>query len=148
VAAAKGIALAAGCPLVPFSTLEAMALAGEGRQEMIMPLLSAGRGEVYTALYRVENGIAVLVENERVEKPEVLCSGLNRESILFIGNGVELCRPFLDGHRRPGWAYAPHQPALAGVMAAVGALKLRNGGGCSPDEIKINYVRRTDLGAD
>lgn len=51
IATAKGLAEAAGCPLLTVSTLEAEAWAARGMGAYICPLLDARRNEVYTALY-------------------------------------------------------------------------------------------------
>ena len=55
IAAMQGLAMATGKPIVPVSTLEALAgLAAEAGGDLVAPWVDAQRGEVFAALY--ENG--------------------------------------------------------------------------------------------
>ena len=53
MATAKGIAFGVGCPLVPVSTIEALAFSALGRMRsgLLMPVVPARKGEYYYALY-------------------------------------------------------------------------------------------------
>lgn len=74
IATAKGLAEAAGKPLVTVSTLEAEAYAARGMGAYICPLLDARRNEVYTALYD-ETGAEVWPAQALA--PDVLAARLN-----------------------------------------------------------------------
>ena len=85
----KGLALAAGKPVVGVSTLDALALnAVHAGKQMICAMLDAQRNQIYTALYRLEVGTAM----ERVSEEQVIdvdrwLNGLNKD-ILFLGDGA------------------------------------------------------------
>ncbi|MCL4459748.1 MAG: tRNA (adenosine(37)-N6)-threonylcarbamoyltransferase complex dimerization subunit type 1 TsaB [Chloroflexi bacterium] len=63
---AKGLAFALSIPIVGVSTLESTAYQYAQPGLLIRPLLEAGRGEVYTALYKAEGN-----DWKQVEKPEL-----------------------------------------------------------------------------
>ena len=54
LAAAKGLAWAAGKPLVGVPTLDALALAWSGGEETVCTLIDARKGQLYAALYDLD----------------------------------------------------------------------------------------------
>ena len=72
VGVAQGVAFAKQLPVIPVSTLAAVAqraIDEHGAQRVIVAL-DARMGEVYAAHYHSENGIAVLSDDEQVCSPE------------------------------------------------------------------------------
>lgn len=51
LAAAKGLAYSLSCRVIGISTLEALAWCAGPRQEFIIPLINAGRGQIFTGCY-------------------------------------------------------------------------------------------------
>jgi tRNA threonylcarbamoyladenosine biosynthesis protein TsaB len=74
MATAKGIAFAAKCPLWAVSSLAALAHAVllERELALIVAVLDARKGEVYTGTYRRDDERTVLLDTERVIAPEAL----------------------------------------------------------------------------
>ena len=144
VAAAKGISLAVACPLIPFSTLEAAALAAGEGPALRRPILAAGRGAVYTAAYRVGRGGLEAVAEEQVVAPAALELDAADEPIFLFGSGLPLCRQRLRGLAPPGSVFDDAQPALAEAMAEEGMRRLRRGEGVGPAELRMNYIRLSD----
>ncbi len=72
VSVTQGIAYAASLPVVPVSTLAAVAQRAidEHHAECIAVAMDARMQEVYSALYQSVDGLAVLVDEERVCLPE------------------------------------------------------------------------------
>lgn len=73
----QGLALAADKPVVPVSTLAALALSyahehAPANGALLMPLLDARMNEVYQGLYRWLDGRVVAVQNDRLLKPHTL----------------------------------------------------------------------------
>ena len=68
IAVAQGIALALDRPIIPVSTLAALALQANARD--VLAAIDARMGEVYVGAYRCQNGDARLLDHERVAKPE------------------------------------------------------------------------------
>jgi tRNA threonylcarbamoyladenosine biosynthesis protein TsaB len=92
---AHGVSLALDKPLLPISTLAAIAqqIYEEQGAKNCLPAIDARMGEIYWGKYSLNNGVMVLQGEEAVSKPEVLqtasFSSLNNEKVEWIaaGNG-------------------------------------------------------------
>jgi tRNA threonylcarbamoyladenosine biosynthesis protein TsaB len=93
VTVAKTLAWTLNIPLVGISSLEIVA-AGAGRyfDGVVSPLFDARRGQVYTGLYRFENGQLETVEQDQLVMLVDWVDKLKEstEKILFIGNDLPL----------------------------------------------------------
>lgn len=100
VTVAKTLAWTLQIPLVGISSLEAIAANVKGEDCYIVPIFDARRGQVYTGLYQLENGVLQSVKEDRIVMLEdwlVELKALN-EDIVFIGNDVSIHRnAILDG---------------------------------------------------
>lgn len=117
LAAAKGLAEAAGKPVLAVSNLQAGATFGTGAVRA--PWIDARRGEVYGGLYSAD--LDALGE-ERVTAFERWRASLPERAELIA----------VDGR------------ALAGAIARIAAERLARGERTSPEAIDANYVRRSD----
>jgi tRNA threonylcarbamoyladenosine biosynthesis protein TsaB len=92
IAAAQGLALARGKPVVGVSTLEALALNGIFFPGLIVPLLDAFRGEVYRGLYRrTAEGLGAIGDDRAVGLAPLIDELRKQDgAALLLGNGVEL----------------------------------------------------------
>ena len=87
ISTAKGLAEAAGRPLVGISSLEALAWQVAQTEAVIIPMLDARRREVYTTRYtRVEAALKPLAE-ERALPPEDAVEGIAAPCLL-VGDGA------------------------------------------------------------
>jgi len=88
---AQGLAFGAELPMLPISSLAAMAQGAHrvNKAKHILPAIDARMGEVYFAHYALnEDGIMTLVDDEIVTKPEQLLTTFNAElDFLTIGTG-------------------------------------------------------------
>jgi len=88
VGVAQGIAYARDIPVVPVSSLAAVAQ-GAAEQfdcEYIAVAMDARMGEVYCASYRVDNGIVQLIDEEQVCPPEQF-KPCQQQQWLAVGTG-------------------------------------------------------------
>lgn len=84
----KGLAMTWGIPVVGVSTLAALAVSGGAGQRLVCPMLDARKEEVYTGLFRVDDGGEVTeIEKERVTPLDSFLRELEGE-ILFNGDGA------------------------------------------------------------
>lgn len=143
IAAAKGIALASACPVVPFSTLAAMSHAAGPGPELRCPVLTAGRGYVYTAVYRLQTRKAQLISEERVIKPDEINLQAPPEPIMVFGNGLEACLPHLPMEDKQGLIVKGRHKPAAPTIALLAAREIEQGRGIKPSEIKINYIKHS-----
>lgn len=86
---AKALAFAREIPCLGIGTLEASAFQFVTVERLIRPVYEAGRGEVATALYRVEGGwpreleaprlVTVSALGDQIDRPTLVCGDVRRE---------------------------------------------------------------------
>lgn len=145
VATAKGIGLALGKPMVAVPTVDALAYNLWGSGGIVCPLMDARRGQVYTGLYRFEQGeMQVISQAEALALEELLqrC-GEQGELVTFLGDGVPVYREKIEEQLRAPHLYAPAHMnrQRAGAVAALGMAMLRRGETVSADELAPIYLR-------
>ncbi|HHD64250.1 MAG TPA: tRNA (adenosine(37)-N6)-threonylcarbamoyltransferase complex dimerization subunit type 1 TsaB [Desulfobulbaceae bacterium] len=83
MAAAKGLAMAAGVPLFGVETLDALALSCSSVAEQICPVLDARKQEVYAAMYQPgEDGYPLRLTGDQALAPELLADSIDRPTVL------------------------------------------------------------------
>lgn len=84
LAAAKGLAMAAGLPLLGVSSLDALSLACMGFAGQLCPVLDARRQEVYTACYESSSSGAYprRCSPDRAVRPEELTASIDRPTLV------------------------------------------------------------------
>ncbi len=148
---AKTLAYALGVPLYPESTLEMLALAWPGPGDVVCPLLDARRGEIYTALYRIEPDLeAQPLRAERAESLERLLEALEALDvgpIRFSGDGAALHEEALAARlgSRARFTPPPWNLPLPEIVALRAARALRAGRpGAPPFQAVPVYLRASD----
>jgi tRNA threonylcarbamoyladenosine biosynthesis protein TsaB len=148
MAAAKGLALACGRPLVGFSTLETIARASApwaARGDAAVPvcvLLDAGRGEVYRGLFRVAGTRVEPLVAEAALPPEQAVAGVPG-GCLVVGDGLTAHAERLGP--LPADVIRVARAPFIGAMLARRALDLleETGAGRLPPLVP-NYLRVSD----
>jgi len=99
VGVAQGIAFARQLPVIPISTLAAVAQRAidEHDAKKVAVALDARMGEVYAAHFREENGLAVRCDNEQVCAPEFF-KPLDRSAWFAAGTGWREHQTVLDAN--------------------------------------------------
>ena len=144
IAAAKGLAFAAGKPCAPVSTLEGLAYNLLAHDGLICPVMDARCQQVYTALFSCREGRLTRLWEDQAISLAQLGEELarRREPTLLVGDGARLCRSFL-GEGCPHVGVAPahllHQRASSVAMAA--AALAEAGGLCTAGELAPVYLR-------
>lgn len=154
----QGLALGADLPVLPVSTLQALAQEAiehqhVGEQELIMPVIDARMDEVYWGIYRNEGGLAQALQDDRLSVPEEIASAYHA---LFIRDSralpVPVDNPVLGIGLGDGWLLGERislQPRRVDVRAATDAeMALRlalvaygRGEARSIDEVELTYLR-------
>ncbi|HIC91766.1 MAG TPA: tRNA (adenosine(37)-N6)-threonylcarbamoyltransferase complex dimerization subunit type 1 TsaB [Syntrophaceae bacterium] len=90
VSTVKGLALASAKSVVGVPTLDALAFNVPFTRNLICPIIDAKKGEVYTALYRMDEikGLIKMTEN-LVMDPRVLLETIH-EPVIFTGEGIKI----------------------------------------------------------
>ncbi len=149
ISTAKGIAASCGAPIKGVPTLEAIARSA-GVDGLVAPLLDAGRGEIYAAMYRVSQkaGLPAVtkISDERVIPPSRfpdLTSGVSREEPVYLtGSGAQRYREDLAGM---GVLLPPRTGVPGAYLLALRGLELfRSQGPDDPMTLEPNYLRKPD----
>lgn len=94
IAAAQGLAMAHGKPLVGVSTLRGLAMNAAFHSGPVVPVLNAFRGEVYFGVYRFQNAVLEALEEDGILSVDAFAEKLGSlpHPAVVLGNGVELMR--------------------------------------------------------
>ena len=168
ISTAKGIAASCGASIKGVPTLEAIARSA-GVDGLVAPLLDAGRGEIYAAMYRVSNKAGLdqlplplagegrdgvkaglpactMISDERVIPPSRfpdLTSGVSREEPVYLtGSGAQKYREDLAGMG----VILPLRTGVPGayLLALHGLELFESEGPDDPMTLEPNYIRKPD----
>lgn len=159
IATVKGLAFTLKRACVAIPTLEAVAQSADGC-ERVVPVLPAGRGEVFMQLFSVSNdsvnsldSAAHLSPSQMVEKYSSI------PNICWIGDGAQLHRATIKeaaernervfteaaaSNACEGWILLPQNPKLAENVATLALRKSRQNDIQKPEDISAIYVRPSD----
>ncbi len=144
-ATAKGLGMALSKPVIPVSTLDALAMNVWGSDKLVCPIMDARREQVYTGLYRFDNGELVTVKEACAISVEELKDILNEmgDEVLFLGDGVPVYRDKLDETLTVAHGYAPAHMSRqrAGALAVLAGKYYKEGRIETAAEHKPEYLR-------
>ncbi|HTQ99193.1 MAG TPA: tRNA (adenosine(37)-N6)-threonylcarbamoyltransferase complex dimerization subunit type 1 TsaB [Candidatus Acidoferrum sp.] len=141
---AQGIAFAANLPVVPVSTLAALAVeAVDGGSGMVFSCLDARIDEIYYGWYQVQDGVPQLIGDEQLRRPELVETAVpvSDGNCIAAGNGLHyrdrLPRSLLQsfGSLRP--ELLPRSRHIAAIAAAMFA----RGATVTAEQIEPVYLR-------
>lgn len=138
LAAAKGLAEAAGRPMVAVSNLRALAWFGQG--PLRAAVIDARRGDIYGAVFDAQ---LATVQDARVTKFQPWLDALP-DGVEFIGTNMA---PFLVAIELSRFSGAPAigaSASLAGAIARIAHQEFMEGRAVDPAAVDANYVRRSD----
>jgi tRNA threonylcarbamoyladenosine biosynthesis protein TsaB len=145
LATAQAIAGAAGVPVIPVTSLDAVALGAATGHRRIWALVDVRRGEVAAGPYQPVPGGVVRDGPIELVTPAVLRATLESEGIetLVVGDWEALPEGTLAGIHglKTG---RPRYPAGAAV-ADIGRARLMKGDVPHPDEVHPRYLREPDV---
>lgn len=144
---AKGLGLALKKPIVPIPTLDGLAYRLAATDGIICPIMDARRNQVYTAIYRMEDGeLRRLSEQKAVDIHEIM-EELEKydEKVTFLGDGVDVHRQTIVAEFKGKCYFAPEHMAKqsAGAVAALGIVYFGQGKTETAAEHKPIYLRKS-----
>lgn len=150
-ATAKGLGLALDKPLIHIPTVDGLAYNLYGCTGLICPIMDARRSQVYTGLYRFENGDFQVVEEQMAISVQELVERLNQygEKVTFLGDGVPVYGETLTNQLAVECDFAPAHLNRQ-CAAAVGALamtylkegKTESAADHRPDYLRLSQAER------
>ena len=140
VAIAQGIALALDKPVVPVSTLAALAAQAGG--ERILAAIDARMGEVYAATFRRDGEHVIATSKETVGVPDAVQLSGDEADWEGVGTGFSAIEGVLHRRLHPRFrsvdaAALPH----AADVARLAALAFARGEGVAPERLEPAYLR-------
>jgi len=138
----QGLAYAANLPVVPVSTLEALALqtAAHGVQRRVLSVIDARIDEVYWALASVEGEQVALLGAEHLGPPETIVAS-GTEALVAVGSGLALLERFPAALRARLQTRLPDEHPRAGAIARIAALRFAQGCTVSALDAEPLYLR-------
>ncbi|MGD8270362.1 MAG: tRNA (adenosine(37)-N6)-threonylcarbamoyltransferase complex dimerization subunit type 1 TsaB [Desulfobacterales bacterium] len=145
VSTVKGLAEAAGRPIVGVSALQALAEQAAASTPLVCPLIDARRGEVYFSTYRMIDGILVERHLEDVLRPDQALQSIDAPCT-FIGNGAVLYRSIIRDNLGDDAYFSDPlaQYIRASTVACLAWNRLRNGNSDEVTHFVPAYVRKSD----
>jgi tRNA threonylcarbamoyladenosine biosynthesis protein TsaB len=142
VALAQGMALALDRPVVPVSSLAALALEAGGDEAAILAVIDARMGEIYAACYRHDGtGGLLALDDERVCKPDALALP-GAETWNVVGSGWTAYAPVLRGRLTGTLAHADgDRYPQARHVAELAVREYRAGRAVPPEQALPVYLR-------
>ncbi|MCI8854096.1 MAG: tRNA (adenosine(37)-N6)-threonylcarbamoyltransferase complex dimerization subunit type 1 TsaB [Lachnospiraceae bacterium] len=144
-ATAKGLGLALEKPLVHIPTVEGLAYNLCGTDKLVCPLMDARRGQVYTGIYRFEQGKLEVVEEQMAVDLAVIAGKLKHlgQAVIFLGDGVPVYREQLEKLMEVPYSFAPAHlnKQRAGAVGALALEYLRQGRTETAAEHSPTYLR-------
>lgn len=145
VTTVKSLAFASKRPVVPVSSLTALAskLASSAAC-LAAPVLDAKRGEIYAGVFEVRRGSLREVLPQGAYDPDAFLGRLPaRRAVSFLGNGVGLLRDRITARMGPKALFPPRSPFIAAEVGRIGIETLERGGGVAWRELEPLYFRRS-----
>jgi len=146
LSAAKGLAWAAGKPLVGVPSLDTLAQNLPPGSHQFCPMIDARKGEVYAALYKHDpDKIARRLTDFEAFKPKRLAA-LIREKTVFFGDGARTWGEVLSDALGPLYLRASQDLDFprASITARLGMSLFRQGAESNPALILPVYVRPSE----
>ena len=140
IAIAQGMALALDRPIVPVSTLAALAMQSDG--ERILAAIDARMGEVYSAAFARNGDDLVALSAEIVSAPDAVLLPDAAQAWHGVGTGFAAGEGALQ-HRLGSRLFLVDAAALphAGDVARLAALAFARGEALAPERVEPAYLR-------
>ncbi len=123
-ATVKGLGLALEKPIIGVPTIEGLAMNLYGTDALVCPLMDARRNQVYTGIYRFQDGAMQIVKDQVPVAIEEIVDALNQigNKVIFIGDGVPVYQNVIEKLIEVPHLYAPanmnkQRAASVGVRA-------------------------------
>ena len=144
-ATVKGLGLALDKPVIGVPTVDALSYNLWDSDKLICPIMDARRNQVYTGLYRFENGEHVIVMDQAPMDIAELMDRINElgEPVIFLGDGVPVYRERILELANVQVLFAPAHMARqrAGAVGVLASRYFAEGRIESAAEHKPEYLR-------
>jgi len=146
---AKSLAMALDIPVIPVPTVDALAYNMLGARGLVVPIMDAKRGEVYTGIYKLDDDFEIIMPQTAMPITELLDLIKNRYTayvkFTFLGDGVPVFKQIIEKELGAKATFAaPHMSAQsAASVATLGAKLYAQGGAVTADDFVPQYLRQS-----
>ena len=126
---AKTLAWAKNIPIIPISSLEAMALSSDGEYDYVVPAIDARRGFVYASIYDIKNNSFVMNEKH------ILIDTLNIALDSLVGGICYISNDIINTE----YDVQPYEPKIDKIVNFVKDREPVN-----PHSVDANYLKMTE----
>ncbi len=144
-ATVKGLALSLNKPVIGVPTVEGIAMNLYGCNALICPLMDARRNQVYTGIYRFENGNLMVIKDQIAIGIEEIIDALNviGRDVIFLGDGVDVYKGVIEEKMKVPFSFAPaHMNKQRGAAVAVRGMEyFKQGIFEDADDFEPEYLR-------
>jgi len=142
ISTARSLAFSLDIPVIGISTLEVEAYQHAGTGLPVCPVLNAGREEIATAIYRMENGMWSQLTEEHLTTIDTLCSQIKTKTV-FCGEYVHSIAGELKEKLKEKAVIASPTTGLrrAGFLAELGLRRIDAGDFDDPATLQPHYFR-------
>lgn len=138
----KGLAESLGKPTIPLTAFEAWVEKFPQQQGIVVPVIDARRGEIYSAVYRRSGEATELLSPGTVEKVPELLASISHSQACFVGGGAALYEPVIAA--RPGWRVLGSDPFLGRAIGRIAFRRVEANDLRAAAELQAYYLRRPD----
>jgi tRNA threonylcarbamoyladenosine biosynthesis protein TsaB len=146
-ATAKGLAHALNKPVIGIPTLDGLAFNLPYCEGIICPIMDARRNQVYTALYRWEQGNFYQIKQHSAVPMKELVEELkeSEEIVVFLGDGVPVHREFIQREMGDKALFAPRSAGRqrASSIGELAIESLRKGKVSNYGDFTPFYLRKS-----
>lgn len=108
-ATVKGLGLALDKPIIGIPTVEGLAMNLYETDAVICPLMDARRNQVYTGIYKFQEGTLQVVKDQIPLGIEEIIEALNLlgQKVVFLGDGVPVYKDIIEKNMAVPYSFAP-----------------------------------------
>jgi len=108
-ATVKGLGLALDKKIIGIPTVEGLAMNLYGTDSLVCPLMDARRNQVYTGIYKFQEGTLQVVKDQTPLGIEELIDALNLigQKVVFLGDGVPVYQKMIEQNITVPYTFAP-----------------------------------------
>jgi len=140
----KGLADSLRKPVLPITSFEAWVEKQDDLQGILIPLIPAGRGEVYARVYERRGSELRVLSDGMVGEVASVISQISEAEVSFMGNGANQYREIIEGSGRAKWRIFVTDLFLGQPMARIACRRATRKEFCSAQDLVAFYLRQSD----
>ncbi|MFQ5928231.1 MAG: tRNA (adenosine(37)-N6)-threonylcarbamoyltransferase complex dimerization subunit type 1 TsaB [Acidobacteriota bacterium] len=130
-------------PVIPLSTRESLAYRFRSLSPRVAPMIDARRGQIFGAVYQIENSHIEIEGKEQVMSPTQWLKGVPADDCIFVGDGARLYKKTIVA-AHPEARVLETDNRLLEELCQLAYVRFTQGKMLSAKQLAANYVRPSD----